>query len=127
MVGLLIAYMFDLTNVREGSLIVLWITMLGVGLALFILTALILSNNFYLLFLLGAMDVLIVLTGSWGTLQFRWLQKDSPSVALVMEKLLLGCLPVRAHTRAHTRARAHTHARTHKRELPRSALACGAD
>ncbi len=111
MVGLLIAYMFDLTNVREGSLIVLWITMLGVGLALFILTALILSNNFYLLFLLGAMDVLIVLTGSWGTLQFRWLQKDSPSVALVMEKLLLGCLPVRAHTRAHTRAR--THARTH--------------
>ena len=127
MVGLLIAYMFDLTNVREGSLIVLWITMLGVGLALFILTALILSNNFYLLFLLGAMDVLIVLTGSWGTLQFRWLQKDSPSVALVMEKLLLGCLPVRAHTRAHTRARAHTHAHTHKRELPRSALACGAD
>jgi hypothetical protein len=37
-VGLLIAYMFDLTNVREGSLIVIWVTMLGVGLALFILT-----------------------------------------------------------------------------------------
>ena len=107
---MLIAYIFDLTNVREGSLIVLWITMLGVGLALFILTALILGNNFYLLFLLGAMDVLIVLTGSWGTLQFRWLQKDSPSVSLVMEKLLLGCLPVRraphrycTHT-AHARA-----------------------
>eukprot|EP01046_Picozoa_sp_COSAG06_P051857 COSAG06_NODE_8567_length_2128_cov_1.419418_1_plen_132_part_00 len=115
MVGLLIAYMFDLTNVREGSLIVIWITMLGVGLALFILTALILGNNFYLLFLLGVMDVLIFLTGAWATLQFRWLQKDSPSVCLVLEKLLLGCLPVRDryiapthHTRAFCQSRQHS-------------------
>lgn len=79
------------------------------GLALFILTALILSNNFYLLFLLGAMDVLIVLTGAWATLQFKWLQKDSPGVSLVMEKLLLGCLPVRTQPRAHPLAHSHTH------------------
>ena len=79
-IGLIIAYMFDLSNVREGSLIVLWITMLAVGMALFVLTAILLYNNFYLLFLLGVMDILVFLTGAWATLQFRWLQRDSPAM-----------------------------------------------
>ena len=79
-IGLIIAYMFDLSNVREGSLIVLWITMLAVGMALFVLTAILLYNNFYLLFLLGVMDILVFLTGVWATLQFRWLQRDSPAM-----------------------------------------------
>ena len=58
-VGLIVAYMFDLTNVREGSLIVIWLTLMGVGLALFVLTALLLGNNPYLLFLLGCMNIAV--------------------------------------------------------------------
>ena len=38
--------------------------------------------------------MLVFLTGAWATLQFRWLQRDSPSICLVLEKLLMGCLPI---------------------------------
>jgi hypothetical protein len=95
-VGLIIAYMFDVTNIREGSLIVMWITLFGVMLALLILVAMMLKNNVFLLFLLGCMNTIVALSGIWVTMQFRWLQRESPSLALVLERMLLAGTPIPA-------------------------------
>ena len=92
-IGMIIAYMFDVTNVREGSLIVVWLTLLLIMLALLILVAITLANNYYLIFLLGMMNVVVGLTGFWATLQFRWLQRESPNLCLFFEKMLVCCTP----------------------------------
>ena len=57
--------------------------LIAVGLALFVLTTLLLGNNAYLIFLLGCMNLVVFLTGAWLTLQFRWLQRDSPALSVV--------------------------------------------
>jgi hypothetical protein len=93
-VGLIVAYMFDLSNVREGSLIVIWLTLLGVALALMILVAILLGNNAYLLFLMGCMFLVVFLTGSWMTLQFLWLQRETPAMIMVLERLVVGGTPL---------------------------------
>ena len=38
----------------------------------------------------------LMLTGMWGTLQFRWIQHDSPELALVFERMLLSGSPLPA-------------------------------
>ena len=57
--------------------------LIAVGLALFVLTTLLLGNNAYLIFLLGCMNLVVFLTGAWLALQFRWLQRDSPALSVV--------------------------------------------
>ena len=61
-----------------------------------ILVAMMLKNNVFLLFLLGCMNTIVALSGIWVTMQFRWLQRESPSLALVLERMLLAGTPIPA-------------------------------
>jgi len=95
-IGMMICWMFDFSDVREGALIVMWLTLAAAGLTVFVSTAMVLSENYWLLCLVGCMELVVMLTGMWGTLQFRWIQHDSPELALVFERMLLSGSPLPA-------------------------------
>ncbi|KAK9785342.1 hypothetical protein WJX73_005937 [Symbiochloris irregularis] len=96
LVGSMVTYILDTLRYREGALAAIWI-MLGATNFGLILTTVFLSQDRNVLSLLIALTngLLLFLTGTWGTLQFRWVQLQYPVAIIAAEKLLLSCcLPV---------------------------------
>ncbi|CAG9466123.1 unnamed protein product [Pedinophyceae sp. YPF-701] len=91
LVGTLCAYILDATGVKEGALASLWGTMILSNLELILTGALSEGHRPTLLTLLLtlASTCLLLLTGVWATLQFRWIQVTSPAAAVSLERLLL--------------------------------------
>ncbi|BBM96840.1 hypothetical protein MPTK1_1g01090 [Marchantia polymorpha subsp. ruderalis] len=99
-VGLMISYILDSLQLRQGAFFGIWGTLLSTMLAwvlsgvsftsaasestvMYILTLLV---SFYLIFIVGV----------WASLQFRWFQLENPSVVLALERLLFACIPFTA-------------------------------
>ncbi|KAL2652734.1 hypothetical protein R1flu_020862 [Riccia fluitans] len=101
-VGLMISYILDSLQLRQGAFFGIWGTLLSTMLALVFTgasfsAAASVSTVMYILTLLVSF-YLIFLIGVWASLQFRWFQLENPSVVLALERLLFACIPFTAAT-----------------------------
>lgn len=95
--GSLMAYMMDAMRYKEGSFMTLWMSLALTNLCLGYST-LFLDNEYSIpTAILGLClhSGVLLLTGLWGTLQFKWIQVQYPAVNIAFEKMMLvGCIPV---------------------------------
>eukprot|EP00873_Tetraselmis_striata_P034094 jgi/Tetstr1/454358/TSEL_041265.t1 len=107
LVGMMVTYILDALQYREGSFAALWITLIALNLGL-----LLVNNTFSPIRLFGmdsmlwsapqessspllaALQLLVggqtlAVTGCWGTLQFKWVQQQYPVAAVALEKLVI--------------------------------------
>ena len=92
----ILIYIADVTRQRELTLVLVWVAVAIVLFMLFIIGAarLLLKSvwNIWAVVALGYAAALVI--GVWGTLQMRWVQRESPRLALRFERLLLATLPI---------------------------------
>ncbi|GBG84594.1 hypothetical protein CBR_g38877 [Chara braunii] len=95
-IGLLITYILDVFDMKEGSFFALWLTAMGVSVSL-ILAGVgffpFLSRTVYMLFL-GSSVAVVFLAALWISIQYKWLQLQHPGVVLAIERLLFATCPI---------------------------------
>eukprot|EP00899_Mesostigma_viride_P019112 jgi/Mesvir1/27201/Mv07047-RA.1 len=99
LVGLMVSYILDALQYREGAFVGVWGTLALVSLSM------LLSGNAFsgggwsrpwplgLMIQITTAEVLF-LAGAWSSLQFRWLQVQYPGVVMAFERLLFATLPI---------------------------------
>ncbi|CAM9322799.1 unnamed protein product [Phaeothamnion confervicola] len=86
--GLLVCYALDIIDSKEGTLLAFWATMIVSG-------AILLASSTPLLSLQNAfIGLFLCLLTAWGTLQFRWLLREEPLGAAVVEMVLFALWPL---------------------------------
>ncbi|KAG9447285.1 hypothetical protein H6P81_013413 [Aristolochia fimbriata] len=95
-VGLMIAYILDSLRLKSAAFFGVWFSLIASQLAFFFT-----STSFSLVHSspLSVISVLLCaqhnfLIGVWASLQFRWIQIESPSIVLALERLLFASIPV---------------------------------
>eukprot|EP00958_Prasinococcus_capsulatus_P021910 scaffold3036_cov414-Prasinococcus_capsulatus_cf.AAC.19 len=95
-VGLMVSYLLDVLRVREGTLFMIWGTLLAVNFGLVVSGAFFQSGRpWYIgvgLLLLSGQAYFVA--GAWATLQFKWVQLQYPGVTLAFEKLVFAATPL---------------------------------
>jgi len=95
--GLMVTYIFDLTQSKEGTVFCLWLTVFaGVGTLIYNSALNVPVFGFARALRAGTFVIFSVLLGLWGTLQFKWIYLEAPASMATMERLLISCLPVPA-------------------------------
>lgn len=99
-VGLLVAYILDSLRLKSAAFFAVWFSLIAAQLAFFVsASSSIASSSSVSSFPLTALALLLCaeitfLIGLWASLQFRWIQIESPSVVGTLERLLFACIPV---------------------------------
>ncbi|CAM6093060.1 unnamed protein product [Calypogeia fissa] len=101
-VGLMIAYILDLIQLKQGAFFGTWGTLFAVVVALLFngtsfTTSTSGSHVLYLITLFTSF-LLLFLIGVWASLQFKWFQLENPTAVLALERLLFACSPIIAAT-----------------------------
>mmetsp|Transcript_26215 Transcript_26215/g.33997 ORF Transcript_26215/g.33997 Transcript_26215/m.33997 type:complete len:1147 (+) Transcript_26215:145-3585(+) len=95
--GLMCTYTLDIAQVREGTIVGVWMTLLLSCMAVGVASSSAFSVSWIMGFLrLATYIFFFVLLGLWATLQFQWLVALAPESAIMLERLLLVCLPIPA-------------------------------
>jgi len=92
-IGLMFSYLLDTVDQREGTFVAFWVTLAATALGLFVSGFYMISYSIFTLFLLYNMGILCLLAGAWGSLHFRWLQKQAAPVVLIFERLVFAVIP----------------------------------
>ncbi|WOL00476.1 hypothetical protein Cni_G09189 [Canna indica] len=92
-IGLLLAYLLDSLRLKSAAFFAVWASLIASQLAFFF------SASIYYAPLLSGLALLLCaqttfLIGVWASLQFRWIQIESPSILPALERLLFACIPV---------------------------------
>ncbi|KAK8939496.1 hypothetical protein KSP40_PGU008653 [Platanthera guangdongensis] len=99
-VGLMIAYILDSLRLKSAAFFAVWFSLIAAQLAFFASASSSLASSSSVsslplaaiaLFLCAEITFLI---GLWASLQFRWIQIESPSILGTLERLLFACIPV---------------------------------
>lgn len=100
-VGLMLAYILDSLNFKQGAMFAIWGSLFATGLAMIFTgsTFTAFSSSFFLhLSCLFVAFQFMFLVGLWATVQFRWMQLEHPHVVLALERVLFAALPFTAST-----------------------------
>lgn len=97
-IGLMVSYILDSLQLKQGAFFGIWSTLLISQLA-FVLGGSTLSAidswPLYILAVLVCCEANFLI-GVWASLQFRWLQLENPSIVVTLERLLFACIPFTA-------------------------------
>eukprot|EP01018_Ginkgo_biloba_P017737 Gb_19950 [translate_table: standard] len=97
-VGLMISYILDSLQLKQGAFLGIWST-LFFSQGAFLLGGSVLSTvsswPLYILAVLVCFETNFLI-GVWASLQFRWLQLENPSIVLTLERVLFACTPFTA-------------------------------
>ena len=97
LIGYVAAFALDRAQfVREHALISVWVTVLITAVFLWVTFISAIRISPWNLLLAHNMTQVLFLTGLWGALQFPWIWRESPTIARLMERLLIGILPLPA-------------------------------
>jgi hypothetical protein len=92
----MVAYLMDAMRYKEGSFLAVWMSLALANLSMGY-TTLFLDNDYSITTaILGVFlnSGVLFLTGSWATVQFKWIQIQYPAVIVAFEKMLMtSCLP----------------------------------
>ncbi|XP_068664695.1 uncharacterized protein [Aristolochia californica] len=95
-VGLMISYILDSLRLKSAAFFGVWFSLFASQLAFFFTSA---SFSLVHSLPLSILSILLCaqhnfLIGVWASLQFRWIQIESPSIVLALERLLFVSVPV---------------------------------
>eukprot|EP01062_Namystynia_karyoxenos_P021946 TRINITY_DN1838_c0_g2_i1.p1 TRINITY_DN1838_c0_g2~~TRINITY_DN1838_c0_g2_i1.p1 ORF type:complete len:1186 (+),score=422.72 TRINITY_DN1838_c0_g2_i1:104-3559(+) len=94
LVGVIAMYIFDYTNNPMMTLCTIWATIGAVWLGLYLMNVHLLWSTPLTIMVLLNVSLVLTLAGVFATVQFRWFQLDSPELALIGERALLGVTPL---------------------------------
>lgn len=101
-VGLMMSYILDLLQLKQGAFFGTWGTLFAVVVSLLFngtsFTSSTSGSHVLYLLTLFTSFLLLFLIGVWASLQFRWFQLENPTAVLALERLLFACTPILAAT-----------------------------
>ncbi|KAG0465526.1 hypothetical protein HPP92_019690 [Vanilla planifolia] len=99
-VGLMVSYILDSVRLKSAAFFAVWFSLVAAQIAFFAAASSSLTASSSISSLpLTALALLLCaettfLIGVWASLQFRWIQIESPSIVAALERLLFACIPV---------------------------------
>ena len=92
----MVAYVLDAMRVKEGAFLAVWLSLILTNMSIGYNT-LVVDNDYSIPLALLALlmsSAVLLLTGAWATVQFKWIQIQYPAVVIAFERVLLtSCLP----------------------------------
>eukprot|EP00742_Colponemidia_sp_Colp-10_P009350 GILJ01010188.1.p1 GENE.GILJ01010188.1~~GILJ01010188.1.p1 ORF type:complete len:1062 (+),score=129.11 GILJ01010188.1:180-3188(+) len=93
-IGLIVVYLFDAFDFKEGALLASWLSLGGMTATLWAAGITLLKRSFLNIFLFVNIGFFCFLVGAAVSLQFRWLQDFDLHVVVMLERVLFTFLPV---------------------------------
>ena len=94
LIGYLVTFTMDKVSIaREHAMVSVWLTMFFTSVILWVVLFPAIRVSPWNLLLAHNMTQILFLIGIWGALRFPWIWRESPSMARLMERLLIGVTP----------------------------------
>ncbi|KAG9144769.1 hypothetical protein Leryth_017247 [Lithospermum erythrorhizon] len=92
----MVAYVLDLIELKSGSFMAVWFSLLSAQVAFFFSSSVISDFNSIALGVIACLLCAFTnfLIGVWASLQFKFIQIEYPAIVVALEKVLFACVPI---------------------------------